>query len=183
MECGQECPPPPFKDLAHENLLSNSHCFCVPLCQRRQGHRAALHCDMTRQTGFYYNSQGIPIHPTPSSATAHGDPCPLKGTSLLLQRGGRAEPSDLGCDVVVDGGPCVQAAVKCSPGTPSEEDVPIQMQGPGEPQLERNSTTHSLSPTPEVHSEAANQCSPNPGTSTWEACAASSARLCHISPR
>lgn len=146
MECGQEwpVPPPPLKELAHENLLSNSHCFCVPLCQQWQGHSAALHCDMTGLTGFYFNSQGIPIHPTLSSATAHRDPCPLTGTSLLPQRGGRAEPSDLGCDVVVDGGPCVQAAVKCSLGTPSEDDVPIQTQGLGQPQLEGNSTTYSL---------------------------------------
>lgn len=94
------------------------------------------------------------VHPDSSHAYCQGHLPPLQPphtghlpsdrNTTLSQRGGGAKPSDLECDIVVDGGPRVHAAVKCSPGTRSEDDVPIQMQGLGEPQLGRNSTIYSL---------------------------------------
>ena len=88
--------------------------------------------------------------------------------SLLPPQGGRTQPSDLGCDIAVHCSPGVHTAVKCSLGTPFEDNVCIQTQGLGEPQLGRNSQYPLLSPTVQLCLEATNQHLPNLGTGTWK---------------
>lgn len=69
---------------------------------------------------------------------------------------------------MVDGSPCIHTAVKCSLVTPPEDNVPIQTQGLGEPQLGRNRQYPLLSPTVKFCLEATNQHLPDAGMGTWE---------------
>lgn len=87
---------------------------------------------------------------------------------LLSQLGGRTQSSDLGRDVAVDGSSCIHTTVKCSLVTLSEDNVPVHIQGLGEPQLGKNRQDLSLSTTVELCLEVTNQHLPSPGMGTWK---------------